>query len=349
MVYTSNADVLYGRKRNTYRGPPTRGVGYGYSKSGITSLLKAFTGNNKRVKLFPKKQSVARAKSRSGMRPGYQMRSGGNSISNCNFGTRKCFVPRSVLNAHAPQHRLSNSAISADATAGVQSYYEIPWLSGPIALAISSAVTDRVFFEKIAGEVQLVNASATNSSLIIYDIIARRDINTANKNNSPAGAWAYGIDNEGGSSSDYTVIGSTPLESEMFRNFYRIVQRTPISLAPGELHRHITSFTPNKLLSSTVSDCCTYGIGDLSCWTLIVHHGMPAHDSTTTTSVTIDPSTLDVVHFMTVDTRLLQKTDTVWTKSNNLSTSFAVGEEFVNKAQGLVQTVAGLDATQLHS
>lgn len=62
MVYISNADVLYRRKKNTYRGSPTRGVGYGYSKSGIADLLKAFTGNGRRMKLFPKKKSVTQTR-----------------------------------------------------------------------------------------------------------------------------------------------------------------------------------------------------------------------------------------------------------------------------------------------
>lgn len=349
MVYTSNSDVFYGRKRNPYRGPPTRGSGYGYSKSGIASLLKAFTGNSKRVKLFPKKQSITRSMTNKGIRNGLQSRDGGNSISKCNYGARKCYIPRSVLNAVATQHRLSNSSISATSTAGVQAYYEIAWLSAPIVGAIAAALTDRIFFQRVAGEIQLVNASATNSSLIIYDIIARRDISTVSKNQSPAIAWSYGIDQSGGANTDYTVVGSTPWESPMFNTFYKVVQKTPISLSPGELHRHFTTFSPNKVVSDTLGDSVAYGIRDLSCWTLIVHHGMPAHDSTTTTSVTIDPSALDVVHSMTVDTKLLQKTDTVWTKSNNLSTTFAVGEQFINEAQGLAQTITGLDATKLHT
>lgn len=347
MVYTSNADVLYRRKKNTYRGAATRGVGYGYSKSGIADLLKAFTGNGRRMKLFPKKKSATQTRQKT--KNGFVGSEGGNSISKCNFGTKPLFLPKALLQVTAPQHRVSNSASKAVTTPGVQGFYEIGWLTAPIVAAMSASLTDRLFIQKIDGEVNLVNTSATNSTLMIYDIIAKRDISTVSKNSSPGVAWGYGIDNEGGTNSDYSVIGSTPMESEMFRNFYRIVQKTPVSLAPGEMHRHLTTYRPNQAVSDTVGESVAYGIQGLSCWTLIVHYGMPAHDSTTETSVTIDPSDLDIVHSMSVDWRQIQKNDTAWTKSNNLATTFAVGEEFVNKAQGAVQNVGGLDFTDLHA
>ena len=120
-------------------------------------------------------------------------------------------------------------------------------------------------------------------------------------------------------------------------------------MAPGEMHRHEVKYAPNKAIQGEYAAYTTYGLKGLTFWTLIVHYGMPAHDSTTETDVTIDVSSLDIVTKASYDYRQLNKSSPNWTKSNTLATTFAVGEEFVNEAVGQIQNAAGLIPGQLHS
>lgn len=353
MVYTSNADVLYKRKKNPYHGPSTKGIGYGYSKSGIADLLKAFTGNNKRIKLLPgqkrKTNSMTTVMKRK-TRIGHEIQEGCNSLTKYNYGTGFCAIPKAVLLNLSPQVYTANFAENSLSTIGLQTYLEIPHFdSGSIAALSGFQIYKELYIERLKAEIAFTNASSSNSTIIIYDIISRSDCSVAGKNSSPGAAWSYGVDSEGGSSTDYKVIGSLPSDSVMFNKFYKISNMTRINMAPGQLHRHEVTYTPNRKVQGFWPDAAPYCLGGLTCWTLIVHYGQPAHDSTTTTSVTVDVSSLDVVRKTNWNYKFLENSTINWQKSNTLGTTFAVGEQFVNEAVGQVQDAAGLHAGTLHS
>lgn len=281
-------------------------------------------------------------------RRGVEQQEGANSITKCNFGKFPCYVPKSVLRALAPQIHPTNGDQKYTTSIGLQDAVSIPWNTASTLYGYLSGVTDKMIYHSFNGELMMVNSSSTNSCLTFYDIICKKDCPTSAVSD-PLNAWLNGVDQAGGTATDYKVIGSIPSESLLFNEYYKIVQTTPISLAPGEFHRHVVKFEPNKIVSAMYLNNVQYGIGGLSCHTLIVHHGMPAHDSTTTTSVTIDVSDLDVVTKNSHNWRLLESATTVWSKTNNLPTSFAVGEQFVNEAVGQVQDAGGLHPGTLHT
>ena len=213
---------------------------------------------------------------------------------------------------------------------------------------LASVNNDKMIFHGVQAEISMVNASSTNSQIFIYDVICKKDCNSGNTG-SPNGAWQVGIDDAGGNNTDYQIVGSIPTESRLFSDYYKIVQRTRVSLGPGQMHRHEVSWHPNKVLSGEYLNNCTYGLQGVTVGTMIVHYGMPAHDSTTTTAVTVDVSSLDIVVKYSQDWRLLEDSVTSWSKSNTLGTTFAVGEQFVNEAVGQVQDSGGLHPGTLHS
>jgi len=349
MPYVSNSDVLYRRKKNPYTGTTaTRSSGYGYGKL-ASQLLGAYIGNKKfpkgRVKF--KKATLGSVLTRQ-TRTSARTYEGENSMSKCNFGYHKSPIPVSILNNLARQNYVYNYGYAASAGTGVQNYTEIN-LMDPSIISLIQSDYDRILIHGFQAEVQLVNSSSTANQLMIYDVICRKDCATASKNSSPGTAWALGVDIEGGSSTDYNTIGSRPTESVAFNTFYKIVQKTPLTLSPGELHRHLVRFNPNRMVNGFWNDAAIYGMQGLTCWTLIVHHGQPAHDSTTATSVTIDPSELDIVWKTSIDYRMMDKSTAIWGKTNNLATSFAVGEQFVNEAVGQVQDSGGLHPGTLHT
>lgn len=281
-------------------------------------------------------------------REGKEFQDGPNTLSKCHFGYYKPYIPESVLKTLQRQVKVINSAGSFESTVGTQN---ATWLSAADAASLYAmlpSVNDKMILHTVRGEISLVNSSSTNSTVVLYDIVAKRDSNTGNTG-SPNGAWQVGIDDAGGNSTDWKVIGSIPQESVLFNEYYKIVQRTRISLAPGQMHRHEFSYTPNKVLSGEYLNNVTYGAAGITIGTMVLQYGMPAHDSTTTTAVTVDVGAIDYLFKVSYDWRELENSVTAWTKSNTLATSFAVGEQFVNQAVGQVQDATGLRPTVLHT
>jgi hypothetical protein len=281
-------------------------------------------------------------------RYGNETQEGCNSLSKCHYGTVKCHVPMSVVNTLQRQVKVFNYAQNSISTVGTQQQFTETFADPATLLALLPSINDKMILHAIKGELTLVNASSTNSSMTIYNLIAKRDASVS-VISTPVNAWQKGVDDAGGSSTDLTIVGSIPTESVAFNDFYRIIQRTRISLAPGEMHRHEFTYFPNKVLSGELLNGVAYQLAGITGNIMIVHHGMPAHDSTTTTSVTVDISSLDLVMKMSYDWRELENSVTSWSKTNNLGTSFAVGEQFVNEAVGQVQDTGGLHPGTLHS
>lgn len=352
MVYVSNADVFYKRKKNPYKGAATSGSGYGYGKLAST-LLKAYVGGKKKTSLkgkLKRKGGSMTSLTAKKTRTGFEVQEGANSLTKCNFGMHRASIPQSVLSNLQSQFYASNYAENALTTVGLQDYKEIPFFDpGTIGVLHDFAIYKNLFLESFNGEINMVNASSTNSVVTLYDIVCKGDCSSAGKNSSPGVAWSYGVDQEGGSSTDYKVIGSVPTDSYMFNKFYKIVQKTRVSMAPGQMHRHQVTFRPQRKVQGFWVDAAPYGLANTTCWTLIVHHGSPAHDSTTNTSVTIDVSSLDIVRKYTYAYKFLEDSNANWQKTNNLATTFAVGEQFVNEAVGQVQDAGGLHPGTLHA
>lgn len=282
-------------------------------------------------------------------RKGKEFEEGGNSVTKCNYGRLKCYIPFSVLRTLSPQTEVSNGAANFQTSIGLQDAVEFDWAQPATLLAfMTPTINSKMILHTIRGELDMVNASSTNSSLVIYDIIAKKDCSTAAVS-SVLNAWKNGVDNAGGSATDYKIIGSIPNEVILFNEFFKVVQRTRITLGPGQLHRHEFSYSPNKVLSGEYLNSVTYALAGVTVSTFVVHYGMPAHDSTTTTSVTVDVSSLDVVGKVSYDFRQLADNTQSWGKTNTLATSFAVGEQFVNEAVGQVQDAGGLHPGTIHS
>lgn len=282
-------------------------------------------------------------------RKGKEFEEGGNSITRCHYGKLKSYIPDTVLKTIAPQTEVSNGAAAYTTSIGLQDAVEFDWAPPQTLLGyMTPTINSKMILHSIKGELEMVNASSTNSSLVIYDLIARRDASLAGVS-SALNCWKNGVDNAGGSATDYKIVGSVPTEVILFNTFWKVKQRTRVTLGPGQMHRHEFTYNPNKVISGELLNATQYALAGITLATFIVHHGMPAHDSTTTTNVTIDVSSLDVVGKVSIDFRQLADNTQSWNKTNNLATTFAVGEQFVNEAVGQVQDSGGLHPGTLHS
>lgn len=282
-------------------------------------------------------------------REGVELQEGANSLTRCNFGKHKCYLPQAVMDTLAPQISVENGAGDLTTTTGVQGVTSFAYASAPGLFGYLASVNDQLVLHSIKAELLFTNSSSSNSAITIYDIVARKDAGNANVN-LPSQAWRYGVDQAGGAADDYLIVGSEPTESVAFNQFYKIVQRKRVSMAPGQLHRHEIYYQPNKLLKGQYLTQQPYNIAGITLYTMVVHHGMPVHDVTTKTNVSIDISSIDWCQKVSYQWRILEDATTSWRKTNNLATSFPNGEEFVNEAVGQVQNAAaGLVPTTLHA
>lgn len=345
-TYKSFPLKLTGKRKARYAGLPGVAISgwkrardiAGYMNRGYKSSRAAKKAKTGSISALLTKQT----------REGHEMQDGPNSLSKCHFGTHPSYIPDSILRTLQRQVRVVNSAASFESTIGTQNAVWLNYADPTTLYGMIPSVNDKMILHTIRAEASLVNSSSTNSTLVLYDIVCRKDCNSANTG-SPNGAWQVGIDDAGGSSTDYKIIGSIPTESVLFNDYYKIVQRTRISLSPGQMHRHEVTYNPNKVLSGEYLSNVTYGLAGITCGVMVVQYGMPAHDSTTATSVTVDVGALDFLNKVSYDWRELENSVTSWSKTNNLATTFAVGEQFVNEAVGQVQDAGGLHPGTLHT
>lgn len=310
-------------------------------------------------------KSKARAASRTAttgkkIQRGTVVQESNSSKTYCNFGSRSYPLHAGTARLTAPQELTFNYAgANVQSVVGLQFAGWYPWYdynvlhnirnSGPNA----PTLTSRVLHEQMNGEILFANSSIFTTTMIIYDIIARRDLHLGLASSAelaaPTGAWSTGISDEGGAANDWKIIGGTPFQAELFNQFYRVVRTTRVELNPGGIDRHVVSFRPNMILHNEVVEANSYGIKDLTCYTMVVFYGQPAHDSTTTTSVSISASSLDVVQSAKYRYRYLQESSTDFSSANALAGSFAVGPQIVNDEVGQTQDATGLRPTVLLS
>lgn len=271
------------------------------------------------------------------------------SASTCNFGKRDRFSNK-LQKASAPQYLSTNDAgQNYQSSVGKQFIFQYPWLSYTDLHAMyvtapgTPTVTSRFIVEKLYSEMLIANAASYNTNITIYDIMCRRD--TPVSGFDPVTCMVNGISDEG-QANGYQDIGATPFQSEQLNQFFKVVQTTRVDLPSGGTHRHTVAFEPNRLVHAEViaslSANANGSLKDLGCFTLIVFHGQPAHDQTTTTSVTISAASLDVCVKRSYSYRFIDQSSANYHHSENLATSFAVGAQFVNDLVGQVQDAAGL-------
>lgn len=147
----------------------------------------------------------------------------------------------------------------------------------------------RYIYESTYGEIMFTNATNHAIDLDIYDIYIKRDIgisetytqvDTSGNNvavtwDFPTGAWELGVNNaQNYINPDSTVypsppgttffgaeyfnfLGSTPFDSQLFKDYYGVQKRTHVQMPLGATHRHHCSFTLNKMVDSRMTNNST--------------------------------------------------------------------------------------------
>jgi hypothetical protein len=261
----------------------------------------------------------------------------------------KCFVSRQVLAMAAPNVYVLN--VGSEQTCGIGVQNNVSYVLGSTGdlNTIAQKVTDGVstagicYLESMSHNLKIVNTSTYNTNMTIRDLVPRRDIYTG-AIASPEAAWATGIVDElaAGLATD---IGAKPIMSDLFNQYFEVINTVKVHLRPGANHEHtVLSKACTKLQTEVVSRV-TGTLKGLGIYTMITIEGGPAHDSTTKTTVSTSACGIDIVRALNYHFKFIVDNNVNYYRANNLTGTFAVGGEIINEELGEVQNAAGLTAT----
>lgn len=240
------------------------------------------------------------------------------------------YLPKHVEDALPPQVLQGNNSTQLLSGIGKQAtIVALNLLTPTPALTFTGDKITSVIYEKATGDVTLNNIFLSNCYLIIYDIMCRKDVSNSTIGD-PGSAWSQGATDTTGSSNSPTYLGSTPWQVEVFNQYYKVCQVTNVVLAAGGTHVHKVRLNPKKIISSAYAQYTQYGFKDVSYYCMIEIHGSPANDVTTQTQVSIGKAGLNIIQDKEETLKQLQNAKPTITTSNNLITSFTVGEQVVN-------------------
>lgn len=217
---------------------------------------------------------------------------------------------------------------------GLQDLERIANRIGPHAAGVPPT---NFVLESTVGEMFLTNSSLANLYVDIYDIVRKRDALQSDDTKSPVEAWHAGItDESGGAVTDGQMqVNSLPTDSKLFRDYFRVVKRTHISLAQGATHRHMTKLKANKLFDTSYLDRCDGDVAGTTVYTMIVAYGQPASITTESGAiVTTASGFIDVVQSVRLKYTFVSDYTNNWFLTDNLST--LAGEQVVSAGAGQI-------------
>ena len=142
--------------------------------------------------------------------------------------------------------------------------------------ASNAASTGKVVYMGGEMDFMITNHSSATLRFAIYVISQRRDVNE-----SAVEKWSGGIDDTGGSATNYSDFGSRPFHSYEFNLWKKVLTVVPFCLAPGQTHVHHFKYARKRVYNTGTSGQTS--LAYLKGWTLeflVVAHGVAATDST---------------------------------------------------------------------
>ena len=86
-----------------------------------------------------------------------------------------------------------------------------------------------------------------------------------------------------------------PFRSRTFLSFYKVEKIIRFELAPGESHKHSSTYNINKMIHGSLVEAFGY-VKDYSTFQMYVVSGTPINDTTNTSLVSTSTITVDIVH-----------------------------------------------------
>jgi len=153
----------------------------------------------------------------------------------------------------------------------------------------------RFMLESTTALYSMTNTTTASLEVEIFDIMSKRDVlsqwtYSTNQKSSPV---TFVLD---GNPKDYwnigallgtnenvtppqpsTILGSTPYDSQLFRDYWVVKRRTKVLLPMGASHKHTVSTRPNLMVDEALTASWAYvnSLKGITCFTMFVAKGMP--------------------------------------------------------------------------
>lgn len=185
-----------------------------------------------------------------------------------------------------------------------------------------------LWLDKVSASLILSNIYLANCTVDIYDIVARKDNGTV-AIGGPQNAWSQGNSDET-AASEYLKLGNTPFSSDVFNQYYKVLQTTRVVLGGGQMHKHRVNLDVFKKMSASYLTYAGYQLRDLTYSCMIVVHGAPANDTTTQTQVSLGAGGVNYIFEKEYHTSFLQDFTSITYDHSNLLNAFTVAEQVVD-------------------
>lgn len=223
-------------------------------------------------------------------------------------------IVETIKRASAPQLFITNNAYQVIATQGFQELTTITWQSALDLKQMRNKVqftenptggtaTVRYVLDSSLCELLITNSTLATAFVEIYDIARKRDASfTAFPGTSdPGNAWKYGVlaEEPFGSPNTYNDLTSSPFDSLLFKEWFKVLNKTRVEMAQGALHRHHVNIQCNKIIDGAVLSNVDGDPADYVYYTMVVFKGQPASvvpEGGGSADVTTAKIALDIVH-----------------------------------------------------
>jgi hypothetical protein len=209
-------------------------------------------------------------------------------------------------------------------------------------------------------EEYLINNATTQSCEIdLYDVVLKRDmlVNLTFSANGisytapgfPAEYINVGLQAQQGVNPSsppnplpYNIVSCVPTDSQLFKQYFKIVKKTRVFMAPGACHKHTFTIKTNRMLDEYLVSGGYQGIKGFTSWTMMVIRGMPVYDAETATVTSTTASTaIQCVRSQRIKYSYIADTSYTSLFGSSLTNIPAANQSFVSPLNGTVVYVEG--------
>lgn len=218
-------------------------------------------------------------------------------------------------------------------------------------LTAGGSNTQRIFMRKVTADFLITNATSSNTFVRLYELTARRDFMTTTNSSgalsssaiwTPEGAFDQGMyDVSASTSNAATALGSTPFQSKLFTELWKVNRVYNIELGSGRSHKHMTTYKINRFIDEsilgTTASRRNQMLGGITRAVMIVTYGAPVNSDATDTNVSTAKPALNIVR---LDRHYISCVDPQGQQYYRISTIPAFSDPQEVDEEGNVQTPA---------
>lgn len=176
-------------------------------------------------------------------------------------------------------------------------------------LTAGGSNTQRLYVRQVTSDFLITNATSSNTFIRLYELVARRDFMTTTTSSgalssaaiwTPEGAFDQGMFDVSASTSNCaTAIGSTPFQSKLFSDLWKVKRVFNIELGSGRSHKHSTTYNINRFIDESILGTTASRrnqiLGGITRAIMIVSYGAPINSDATDTNVSTAKTALNIV------------------------------------------------------